>query len=130
MLATPAPTPSSRPELERWHAYLRAHADPRTRVLHVAGTVLAASLLVAALLLQRWLLVLAAPFAAYGMAWLGHAVFEGNVAATFGRPLSSLRCDLRMVALLLAGRLEPELRRAGVSTPTRGSLPRARRPAP
>lgn len=100
---------------EFWPDYLRAHGDPTTRAWHIVGTT--ASLGCAAMFLlsgrPRWLL--AGLAAGYGSAWIGHALFEKNTPATFSHPLWSFRGDLRMVRMALAGTLEDELRRAGVT---------------
>ena len=97
-----------------WPHYLRQHADPRTRAIHAAGTV-------AGLILSGWG-VLAGPLwlvpaglvVGYGAAWGSHLAVEGNRPATFGHPFWSLASDLRMAWLLLTGRLDAELQRAGV----------------
>jgi hypothetical protein len=100
---------------EFWPNYLRAHSDPRSRALHIAGT--AAGLGCAAMFLvsgrPRWLL--GAFASAYGAAWTGHALFEKNTPATFSHPLWSLRGDLRMVRMAVSGRLDEEFRRIGVA---------------
>jgi hypothetical protein len=99
---------------EFWPIYLGAHADPRTRALHYAGT-LAALVAVAfgVALSDPWWLI-ATPVLGYAPAWLGHAVFEHNRPATLSHPVWSLISDLRMLALFLAGRLGGELRRCGI----------------
>lgn len=110
---------------EFWPDYLRAHGDPNTRALHIAGT--AAGVGCAAMFLlsggrPRWLL--AGLASAYGSAWMGHALFEKNTPATFSHPLWSVRGDLRMVRMALSGTLDRELRRAGIAKST-GELPAA-----
>ncbi len=51
----------------------------------------------------RWLLL--APIFGYGLAWMGHFVFERNRPATFHHPLYSLAGDFVMVRDMLTGRV-------------------------
>jgi hypothetical protein len=85
--------------------YLGEHANRTSRRLHVCGTVLAVTLLVAALASGRYALLAAVPIAGYGFAWLGHYVFEKNRPATFTHPFYSLAGDLRMMFEVLSGRM-------------------------
>jgi len=100
---------------EFWPHYLREHASPVTRRVHVAGTVLGLALFLGGLLSGRWWLVLAGVVSGYLFAWGSHMLVERNRPATFTHPLWSLGSDLRMAWLFLTRRLEAELRRAGVS---------------
>lgn len=93
---------------EFWPHYLDAHSNPKTRLLHVGGTVVGLGCAAAFLSTRRPQWALAALVSAYGAAWIGHAVFERNVPATFSHPLWSLRGDLKMLRLALAGRLDDE----------------------
>jgi hypothetical protein len=97
---------------EFWRRYLAAHADPRTRGLHYAGTSLAVAALFAAAFERNWVWLLAAPLVGYGSAWLGHLAFERNRPETFGHPAWSLLSDFRMLGMFLSGRLGKELREA------------------
>lgn len=98
-----------------WPFYLREHARPSTRVIHVAGTLAAATL--AALSATHhwgWRGTVASAVAGYGPAWCSHFFIEGNRPASFRRPLLSFAADLRMAGLALTGRLGPHLAAAGV----------------
>ena len=99
---------------EFWRRYLAAHADPRTRGLHYAGTSLATAAIATAAVARDWRWLAAAPIAGYALAWLGHFKFEHNRPETFGHPVWSLISDFRMFGLFLSGRLGKELRRADV----------------
>jgi hypothetical protein len=105
-----------------WLRYLRAHADPRTRALHCAGTLLATSVMALAVGRRDPWLVGAALVCGYGPAWFSHAFIERNKPETFSAPLRSLAGDYRMCFGMLTGTLEPELRRAGVTTAATGSV--------
>jgi hypothetical protein len=109
------PTPDDPPEnptedtriatlAEFWPFYMREHSNARNRHLHFAGTTLALSLVVAAVILRRPIVALGAPLAGYGFAWYGHFIVERNRPATFKYPLWSLMCDFRLWALMLSGK--------------------------
>ena len=99
-----------------WLRYLRAHADPRTRRLHAAGTILATLVTAAALARRDPKLFGAALVCGYGPAWFAHAFIERNKPETFSAPFRSLTSDYRMCFGFLTGRLDADLRRANVAT--------------
>ncbi|HET7291804.1 MAG TPA: DUF962 domain-containing protein [Vicinamibacteria bacterium] len=101
---------------EFWPFYVAQHRHPVNRALHFLGTNLVLACLVLAALRDP-LFLLAAPFAGYGFAWIGHFFFERNRPATFTYPLWSLRGDFRMYRLLWMNRMEGELRKAGERFP-------------
>ena len=96
---------------EFWAHYLAAHADPRCRALHYAGTLAALGLVLHGAVTGNRRSLAAAPVIGYGAAWFGHLVFERNRPATFEHPLWSLLGDFRMLGLFLAGRLAGEISR-------------------
>jgi Predicted membrane protein len=64
-------------------------------------------LVLSAALVSRnaWLLLLA-PIAGYGFAWVGHFVFEKNRPATFQHPWYSLLGDFALFRDVLIGRIK------------------------
>ncbi|HZO93074.1 MAG TPA: DUF962 domain-containing protein [Candidatus Baltobacteraceae bacterium] len=99
-----------------WLRYLRAHADPRTRRIHAAGTILATAVTAAALVKRDPKIFAAALVCGYAPAWYAHAFVERNKPETFSAPLRSLASDYAMCWRLLTGTLDPELQRAGVAS--------------
>lgn len=99
---------------EFWPFYLQEHSKPSTRALHYVGTTLVVAIAVIALVNGAWLWLAALPVAGYFFAWIAHFAVEKNRPATFTYPLWSLIADFKMWLLWLAGRLGPELERAGV----------------
>jgi hypothetical protein len=94
-----------------WPHYVLAHRQPLTRVFHCGGTLLGWLLVIAAIVLRRPWLVLAALVVPYALAWFSHFFVEHNRPASFGHPLWSWRADQKMVALMLAGKMSNEVRR-------------------
>jgi hypothetical protein len=76
--------------------YLTEHRHPTSRRLHVVGTSLALTLLLASLATGVWWLALSAVVSGYAFAWVGHFFFEHNKPATFKYPGFSLLGDLRL----------------------------------
>lgn len=96
---------------EFWPRYLRAHSDPRTRALHVAGTIAASTLVLGALALRKPWMIAAGLVAGYGPAWFSHAVIERNKPETFRAPFASLRADYIMAYHVLRGSIDEEIAR-------------------
>lgn len=92
-----------------WPLYVRAHAKPRTRFLHAIGSVLAVVIAGVAFAVSLWWLI-AVPLVGYSFAWYAHFYVEGNEPATFGHPLYSLAADYRMLFLMMAGRMDEQVR--------------------
>ena len=90
---------------EFYPAYLAEHSERSTRRLHFLGTLLVIVLVAVAIRTRnpRWLLL--APVFGYGLAWIGHFVFERNRPATFRHPLYSLAGDFVMFKDMITGRL-------------------------
>lgn len=85
--------------------YLREHSNRTCRRLHFAGTTLVIGMAVAAVLTGAWWLLWFLPVAGYGVAWLGHFVFEKNRPATFQYPFYSLWGDFVMYKDMLTGKI-------------------------
>jgi hypothetical protein len=94
-----------------WPEYVRAHSQAGTRAIHLAGTLAGWALVIAAVALRRWWWLPAALFVSYALAWVSHFFVEHNRPATFEHPLWSWRADQKMVALMLTGKMNEEVRR-------------------
>jgi hypothetical protein len=97
---------------EFWPYYVSQHHNKMCRRLHFAGTTIA----LGCLAVSPWYppAALAAPVAGYGLAWIGHFVFEKNKPASWLGPkefLWSLRGDLRMWMQTIAGTMDAEVER-------------------
>ncbi len=97
-----------------WLVYLRDHANRATRAAHYAGVAAAAAGTVG------WVTSGHIPWLAAGLAAflalvaLGHGAIEKNRIFTLGRPLWTAAACLRMAFCALVGRLDEDLRRAGL----------------
>jgi len=95
--------------VEFWPRYLEAHRDPRTRMVHVAGTIAASALVLSAVALRKPWLAAAGLAAGYGPAWASHALIERNRPETFRAPFSSLAADFVMAYHVLRGTIDQQL---------------------
>jgi hypothetical protein len=94
-----------------WPCYVLAHRQPVTRIFHSVGTLAGWALVGAAIYYGNWWLVLAAVVLPYTLAWFSHFFVEHNRPATFGHPLWSWLADQKMVAMVLAGKMNQEVKR-------------------
>ena len=95
---------------EFWPYYVSQHQDPTCRKLHFVGTTIAMGCLAVSPMYPP--AALAAPVAGYGLAWIGHFVFEKNKPASWEGVKHfawSLRGDLKMWRLMLAGKMDAEV---------------------
>jgi len=92
--------------------YLTEHSDLTNRTLHFIGTAGLLVILVAAIVLQKWWMLVLIPVCGYGFAWVGHFFIEKNKPATFTYPLYSLGSDFVMFWHILTGQIGKKLEEA------------------
>jgi hypothetical protein len=97
---------------EFWPEYVRAHSAGTTRVMHCVGTLAGWAILLAAVVMREWWWIALALVVPYALAWISHFFIEHNRPATFEHPLWSWWADQKMVAMMLAGKMGEEVRRA------------------
>lgn len=102
---------------EFWPYYVRAHAQPKTRLLHAIGSVLALIAFGAGLAVSPWFF-LAAPLIGYSFAWYAHFFVEHNKPATFGHPFYSLAADYVMLWKMMIGTMDDEVARHATAPTT------------
>jgi hypothetical protein len=96
---------------EFWPHYVRLHTRPETHALHAVATLSCLTLLGASVVLRKPLLALAAPLADYAIAQLSHRVFEANKTTPWKNQLWHARAELRMLGLVVTGRMKNEVAR-------------------
>lgn len=96
---------------EFWPFYVSQHSKKATRTLHFIGSSLALGAVAAAAVTRRPALLLGAPLAGYGFAWVSHFFVEQNRPATFTYPLWSLMGDARMWWMTANGTMDAEAER-------------------
>src|SRR5258707_14280672 len=106
-------TPETQPRFANYEEffsfYLREHSDPRNRAMRAAGTGLGLCTLIGAFVIGHPWYALLWPVVAYGFAWTGHFLIEGNKPATFGHPFWSFISDFRMLSLMMTGWLKARM---------------------
>ena len=91
--------------------YLSEHRHRISRRLHVLGTALVIVTTILVLVSGKYSLFWLVPVVGYGFAWVGHFFFEKNRPATFKYPLWSFMGDYKMIALMLTGRMDAEVKK-------------------
>lgn len=76
------------------------------RKLHFIGTCGVVALLLLFFFTGNLSVLAALPIVGYGLAWIGHFIFEKNKPATFKHPLYSLLGDFRLFWEILTGKVE------------------------
>ena len=95
---------------EFWPYYVSQHRNKTCRQLHFVGTSIAMGCLAISPVVPA--AALAAPVAGYGLAWIGHFVFEKNKPASWHSAKHfawSFRGDLRMWRMTLLGQMDAEV---------------------
>ena len=108
---------------EFWPFYVSQHSKKATRTLHFIGSTLALGAVTAAVVTRRPALLLGAPLAGYGAAWISHFFVEKNKPATFTYPLWSLMGDARMWWRTVNGTMDAEAERVAAGAVTEPSAP-------
>jgi len=85
--------------------YLSEHSNRTCRRLHFAGSTLALSCLLLAVVTRNAWWLAGALLAGYGFAWIGHFLFEKNRPASFRQPLDSFMGDWKMYWQIWTGRI-------------------------
>lgn len=97
---------------EFWPHYVRLHTRPETQALHAVATLTCLGLLGAAVVARHPLLALVAPLADYAIAQASHRLFESNRTTPWKNQVWHTRAELRMLRLVLTGRMASEVSRA------------------
>jgi hypothetical protein len=95
---------------EFWPFYVTEHSKPATRVLHLLGTTAGISCVIFFIAAGKWWLFPLGLIPGYGAAWIAHFVIEKNKPATFEYPLWSFIGDYKMIALMLTGKMNDEVK--------------------
>jgi hypothetical protein len=92
-----------------WDFYVGEHKKKATRILHFIGTTAAVGCVAGGLLTKKRWLLLVAPVAGYGPAWISHFFIEKNKPASFKYPLWSLQADFVMWWKMVRGEMQAEV---------------------
>jgi hypothetical protein len=96
-----------------WPHYVRLHTRPETHALHAVATLSCLGLLGAAAITRQPVLAVMAPLVDFAVAQASHRIFEENVTTPWKNQLWHTRAELRMLRLVLTGRMGAEVVRVG-----------------
>jgi hypothetical protein len=99
---------------EFWPFYVRLHQKPETHWFHAAATSSTALLLTTALLRRQPLFLIAAPLVNHLIAQTSHRLFEHNQSTPWKNHGWHARAELRMLRLVITGRMNAEVARHAV----------------
>lgn len=94
-----------------WPHYVRLHTRPMTHSFHAVATLSCLGLLGAAVVTGQPLLALAAPLVNFAIAQASHRIFEKNATTPWRNQVWHTRAELRMLGLVLTGRMRAEVER-------------------
>jgi hypothetical protein len=94
-----------------WPHYVRLHTKRSTHVLHAIASTVCLTLLVAAALFRQPILAVLAPLADFAIAQTSHRLFEENRTTPWKNQIWHTRAELRMLGLVLRGRMGAEVER-------------------
>ena len=95
---------------EFWPFYVTEHSKPATRLLHLLGTTAGIGCVIFFVAAGKWWLFPLGLIPGYGAAWIAHFLIEKNKPATFAHPLWSFIGDYKMIALMLTGKMNDEVK--------------------
>ena len=96
---------------EFWPHYVRLHTRQETHVLHAVATLSCLGLLGAALVTRQPIFALAAPLVDFAIAQASHRLYEENKTTPWKNQVWHTRAELRMLRLVLTGRMRGEVAR-------------------
>jgi hypothetical protein len=98
-----------------WPHYVRLHTRRETHLLHAAGSLACLASLTCAALTFRPVFLVLGPLADYALAQASHRLFEANRTTPWKNQAWHTRAELRMLRLVLTGRMRAEVERVGAS---------------
>jgi hypothetical protein len=98
-----------------WPHYVRLHTQPATHVGHAIASTCCIALLTVAALLRQPVLAVLAPLVDFAVAQTSHRLFEHNRTTPWKNQVWHTRAELRMLWLVLTGRMRAEVQRCAPS---------------